>query len=233
MSVDWTTLKRLIQVTREEVKERDVQEVLLKNLTKLNVKRVAVIGERKDFDKMPMNVDEIRYLGVIDNLEYDGVAEDLQRRFDLVVSFYTTNQYFQTEQTAKQFIANISAMLKRGGRFLCLYHNALAITELLSTRPLGIYQTRALTLEQQWQQKSESFGSRYTLSTSDERNKYQGYLMFNNVLMTLAKRHRLQSLAVASDEILEYLVKQPNYDIYHMIDSSKLKNVALFVKLDK
>lgn len=231
MSVDWTTLKRLIQVTRDEVKERDVQEVLLKQLTKLHVKRVAVIGERKNFEKMPMNVDEIRYFNEMDNLEYDAVGEDLQRRFDLVVSFYTTNQYFQTEQTAKQFINNVSAMLKRGGRFLCLYHNALAITDLLSTRPLGLYETRAFTLEKQWQQRSESFGSRYAIN--DERNKYQGYLMFNNVLVTLAKRHRLQPQVVTNDEILEYLVKQPNYDIYHMIDSAKLKNVALFVKADK
>jgi hypothetical protein len=229
-NVDWTSLARLIKETRAEVKETEVKEVLLKHLTRYNVNRVAIItcNNRKEF--AALNVDQIKYFDANDNLEYDTVPEEYHRRFDLVISFYTTNQYFETEKTAKQFINNVSTMLKRGGRFLCLYHNALRINELLYTRPLGVYQNETFKLERQWQQKIEFFGSRYDLSSVDENKKYTGYLMFNNVFTTLAKRHGLQSQAITSDEILEYLVKDKDYDIYHMIDSEKLKNVALFVK---
>lgn len=231
--INWSLLSSLVEITRANVEENTVIESILSYYSS-GVKDVAIIGEQKDWSKWRQHLSEstrrITYLTYMQNLEFDPLPKELYNKFDLVISLYTTQQYFGSQETARMFTSNISDLLKKGGRFVCLYHSASEITTLLDRHRTNLYKNTTLQIEKKWHDAPDCFGSAYEL-TNANNTSYRGYLVFNNVLLTLLTKHGMRPTEIEYGELLDYLVQQPKYESIYYINNNILKNIVVSVKL--
>lgn len=111
-------------------------------------------------------------------------------RCDAVLAIYTLQNFFDSEVRASRFFANVASLLKRGGAFVCFFHNARALSELVQGRLS--YVGEAFHVEAD--SGDAPFGARYLLIErlcDGAERRTEGALVYRSVLVALAAKHGL------------------------------------------
>jgi len=159
-------------------------------------------------------------------------------KYHLIVSLCSIQHFFGTEPKAKIFLQNISSMLKKGGKFICVYYSGSAITQMIRDKGNGrdFFITKEVTLEKKWT-RMDNFGSHYTMIRDDGAITEESPLVFTSILLKLARDKGLVPVVQMSDTVIKYMKddrEKPGVFSYDEIGRvslvRNLKNIVVFEK---
>lgn len=116
------------------------------------------------------------------------VPFDLERKFDAVTCFFALHYFWESEDTAHAFFANVSRHLAAGGVFVGIVPDGRCIRDM-STNNYAIRTESAPTC----------FGSAYTMAIADTvlaGAQVREYRVFSNVLEKVAAAHGLVAIPI-------------------------------------
>lgn len=119
------------------------------------------------------------------------------RQYDVVTCMFAMHYFFGSERDAHTLMRTAAAHLKDGGVFLGIVPDGQRINECIKYGPQydnGTMRVRAL-----WKGKPACFGSAYTFNISDtvtESSDVPEFLVYDNVLRTVAAAHGLRPVAI-------------------------------------
>ena len=139
------------------------------------------------------------------------------RQYDAVTCMFALHYFFVTEQALKQFLHNVSINLKPGGYFFGTVPDGKAVNECVKKN--AKFASPMLMIEARWQGQPETFGSPYICAIGDTvTSGEQGtegsleYLVYQNVLIGVAKLYDLEPVYDYQDPALESCLRSEDKD---------------------
>lgn len=119
--------------------------------------------------------------------------------FDVVTCMFALHYFFKDERSAHHIVRTAAAHLKSGGYFVGIVPDGLHINECI--RQGHVYQNSLMRIEAKWKGPPQCFGSAYTMNIIDtvtDGSKALEYLVYSNVLRTIAAKYDLEYVSLES-----------------------------------
>lgn len=132
--------------------------------------------------------------------------------YDAVTCMFALHYFFVSEKALRQFLHNVSINLKVGGYFFGTVPDGKSINQCVMKSP--VYKSPMLTIEARWKGMPATFGSPYICAIGDTvtggEEGTEGsleYLVYQNVLVGVAKEYGLEPVTQYDDPALEDCLK--------------------------
>ena len=149
-----------------------------------------------------------RFEATHSDLQYHFSKHDLTRpwtspkKFGVVTCMFALHYFWGSEQDASMLLRTVADALDVGGVFIGIVPDGQRVNECIKYGPFdnGVMSITAL-----WDGQPQCFGSAYTCcieSTVTQNSKVHEFLVYSNVLETLARMHGLEALPIRSREFV-------------------------------